>query len=163
MHFKPFVINLPHATKAISFNNYDMSKNISTLHLNATIESVWNALTKPELVKQWQYGSELITDWKTGSEIRFRNQWEDKIFEQWGTIMEVHPHTLIKYSLFFPRPDLEDRPENYFTMSYVLTEESQGVKLEIIKEDHRPEAVQEAPQGEENPILKGLKTLIESC
>ncbi|TGD56716.1 SRPBCC family protein [Flavobacterium humi] len=139
-----------------------MARNISTLHIKASAENVWEALTKPEWVRQWQYGSDLITDWKAGSEIRFRNQWEDKIFEQWGRIIEVQPYSLLRYSLFFPRPGLEDKPENYFTMSYVLTEENKGTLLEIIKEDHRPEAVQEEPQGEENPVLKGLKDLIES-
>lgn len=41
-----------------------MAINISTILLNASTENVWNALTKPALVKQWQYGSDLITDWK---------------------------------------------------------------------------------------------------
>ncbi|WP_433834425.1 hypothetical protein [Flavobacterium anhuiense] len=47
-------------------------------------------------------------------------------------------------------------------MNYVLTEENQKTKLDIIQKDNRPGAVQEAPQGEENPILQGLKTIIES-
>lgn len=139
-----------------------MATNISTIVLNAPVEKVWNVLTKPELVKQWQYGSDLITDWKTGNEIRFRNEWEGQIFEQWGTILEVVPNQKIKYSLFFPRPELEDKPENYFIMSYVLSKENQKTKLEIIQEDNRPGAVQEEPQGEENPILQGLKAIIES-
>jgi uncharacterized protein YndB with AHSA1/START domain len=139
-----------------------MATNISTIVLNAPVEKVWNALTKPELVKQWQYGSDLITDWKTGNEIRFRNEWEGQIFEQWGTILEVVPNQKIKYSLFFPRPELEDKPENYFIMSYVLSKENQKTKLEIIQEDNRPGAVQEEPQGEENPILQGLKAIIEA-
>jgi len=139
-----------------------MATNISTIILNAPVEKVWNALTQPELVKQWQYGSDLLTDWKTGSEIRFRNEWEGQIFEQWGTVLEVVPNQKIKYSLFFPRPGLEDKPENYFIMNYVLTEENQKTKLEIIQEDNRPGAVQEEPQGEDNPILQGLKALIES-
>ena len=138
-----------------------MAKNISTTYLKVPIEKVWNALTKPELVKQWQYGSDLITDWKVGNEIRFKNEWEGQVFEQWGTVLEVIPNQKIKYSLFFPRPELEDKPENYFIMSYVLTEEDQKVKLEIIQEDNRPGAVQEEPQGEENPILQSLKALIE--
>ena len=138
-----------------------MAKNISTIYLKAPIEKVWNALTKPELVKQWQCGSDLITDWKVGNEIRFKNEWEGQVFEQWGTVLEVIPNQKIKYSLFFPRPELEDKPENYFIMSYVLTEEDQKVKLEIIQEDNRPGAVQEEPQGDENPILQGLKALIE--
>ena len=47
-------------------------------------------------------------------------------------------------------------------MSYILSEENQKVKLEILQEDNRPGSIQEEPQGEENPILQGLKALIES-
>ena len=139
-----------------------MVTNISTIVLNAPIEKVWNALTQPDLVKQWQYGSDLITDWIVGKEIRFRNEWEGQVFEQWGTVLEVVPNQKIKYSLFFPRPELEDKPENYFIISYILSEENQKVKLEILQEDNRPGSIQEEPQGEENPILQGLKALIES-
>ena len=57
---------------------------------------------------------------------------------------------------------LRSTPENYFIMSYVLTEESGQTKLEIIQEDNRPNAAQEEPQGEENPVLKLLKQLAES-
>jgi uncharacterized protein YndB with AHSA1/START domain len=139
-----------------------MAINISTIVLDAPIEKVWNALTQPDLVKQWQYGSDLITDWKVDNEIRFRNEWEGQVFEQWGTVLEIIPNQKIKYSLFFPRPELEDKPGNYFIMSYILSEENQKVKLEILQEDNRPGAIQEDPQGEENPILQGLKALIES-
>jgi hypothetical protein len=47
-------------------------------------------------------------------------------------------------------------------MSYVLTTDSGQTKLEIIQEDNRPNAVQEEPQGEENPILKSLKEIAET-
>ncbi len=68
---------------------------------------------------------------------------------------------MIKYSLFAPRPGLEDQPENYFIMSYILTPESGKTKLQIIQEDNRPNAVQEEPQGEENPVLTSLKMIAE--
>ncbi|MBI3352765.1 MAG: SRPBCC domain-containing protein [Nitrospirae bacterium] len=138
-----------------------MATNISKLKIKATSEQVWDALTKPELVKQWQYGSELSTDWKVGSEIRFKSAWEGKIFEQWGTVLEVSPHKKLRYNLFAPRPDLQDAPENYFEMEYKLTEHGEHVLLEIIQKDNRPGAVQEEPQGEENPVLKMLKDIIE--
>jgi uncharacterized protein YndB with AHSA1/START domain len=138
-----------------------MATNISTLTIHATPEKVWNTLTQAELVKQWQYGSELLTDWKPGSPIRFRTAWEDKVFEQWGTVLEFDPARKLRYSLYAPRPDLEDKPENYFEMEYRLTEQGNNTLLEIIQEDNRPGAKQEAPQGEENPILKMLKDLIE--
>lgn len=79
-----------------------------------------------------------------------------------GKVLEVRPSELIKYSLFAPRPDLEDKPENYSIMNYVLTEENGKIKLEIIQEDIRQVAVQEKPQGEENSIMKMLKENAEA-
>lgn len=139
-----------------------MATNISTIHINAPLQRVWDILTKPEFVKLWQFGSELLTDWKAGSDIRFKTEWEGKVFEQWGKVIEVRQNESIKYSLFAPRPGLEDKPENYFEMNYILTSDNGKTKLEIIQIDNRPGAVQEEPQGEENPILQGLKKLAET-
>src|SRR6185436_10736137 len=123
-----------------------MATNISTIFIKAPVQKVWDAITKPELVKQWQYGSDLITDWKVGNDIRFRTEWQGKVFEQWGKVLEIQPNRLVKYSLFAPGPDREDKPENYFIMSYVLTDEDNHIKLQIIQEDNRPGAVQQEPQ-----------------
>jgi uncharacterized protein YndB with AHSA1/START domain len=139
-----------------------MATNISRIKINASIQKVWDTITKAELVKLWQYGSDLLTTWEIGSDIKFRTEWEDKVFEQWGKVLEVRPNELVKYSLFAPRPDLEDKPENYFIMNYVLTDESGQTRLEIIQEDDRPNAVQEEPQGDENPILQSLKKVAET-
>jgi uncharacterized protein YndB with AHSA1/START domain len=139
-----------------------MAINISIVKINASGQKVWDTITKPELVKLWQYGSDLLTNWEIGSDIKFRTEWEGKIFEQWGKVLEVKPIEIVRYSLFAPRPELEDKPENYFIMSYVLTDESGQTKLEIIQEDNRPNAVQEKPQGEENPVLRTLKEIAET-
>ena len=139
-----------------------MVTNISTIFVKAPIQKVWDALTKPEFVKQWQYGSDLITDWTVGTDIKFRTEWDGKIFEQWGKVLEVIPYKIIRYSLFAPGTDLEDEPNNYFVMSYVLNEEAGQIKVTIAQEDNRPGAKQDEPQGEENPVLSALKTLIES-
>lgn len=139
-----------------------MATNISTITIQAPAARVWKALTEPAYVKQWQYGSDLITTWNEGDVIRFRTEWEGNVFEQWGAVIEIKQDALIRYSLFAPRPGLEDKPENYFTMSYILTPAGSGTKLEIVQEDNRPDAVQEAPQGEENPVLQGLKKVAES-
>ena len=139
-----------------------MATNISIIKINASKQRVWDTVTKAEFVKLWQYGSELVTTWEIGSDINFRTVWEDKIFEQWGKVLEVRPNEIVKYSLFAPRPDLEDKPENYFIMSYILTEVGGQTKLEIIQEDNRPNTVQEKLQDEENPVLKSLKEVAES-
>jgi uncharacterized protein YndB with AHSA1/START domain len=140
-----------------------MAKNISTIYINAPKSKVWDVLTNPALVKEWQYGSVLTTTWEKGSDIRFSTEWENKVFEQWGKVLEFSPVDRLSYSLFAPRPDLEDKPDNYFIMHYVLTEAGDNTKLEIIQEDSRPNAVQENPQGEENPVLQALKKLAEGA
>ncbi len=139
-----------------------MPVNISTIKINASIQKVWDTITKPELVKLWQFGSDLLTTWEPGSDIKFRTEWEGKVFEQWGTVLEVRPTEFVKYNLFASRPGLEDKPENYFIMSYILTEQGRQTKLEIIQDDNRPGVVQEEPQGAENPVLKALKERAES-
>ncbi|QHI35510.1 hypothetical protein IMCC3317_08560 [Kordia antarctica] len=139
-----------------------MATNISKITINATVQKVWDVLTKPEFVKLWQFGSELQTTWKVNSDIKFITEWEGQTFKQWGKVLEMRQNELIKYSLFAPRPDLEDKPENYFVMNYVLTNNNGKTKLEIIQEDNRPNAIQEEEQGEENPILKSLKEIAET-
>ena len=138
-----------------------MATNISRITINATLQKVWDTLTRPELVKLWQYGSDLQTTWKVGSEIKFITEWEGKIFEQRGNVLEFTPMSKLRYSLFAPRPGIEDKPENYFEMIYSLIASNGQTRLEIIQEDNRPNAVQEEEQGEENPVLKMLKLVAE--
>jgi uncharacterized protein YndB with AHSA1/START domain len=139
-----------------------MATNISTIVINASKQKVWDTLTIPELVKQWQYGSNLLTDWIVGSAIEFIAEWEGNVFKQWGTVLTFIPTDSLSYNLFAPRPDLEDKPENYFVMKYILTDLGGKTKLEIIQEDNRPNAIQEEPQGGENPVLQGLKNIAET-
>lgn len=148
-----------------------MSKrtSISKITINASAVRVWDAITQPEMVKQWQYGADLITNWQVGSPIIFRNEWEGTIYEQKGTIVEIEPHKLVKYTLFAPRPDLADKPENYFTMTYLLEEISDQTKLAIIQDDPRELPTQESPEESEhsvedeseNSVLTTLKRLVE--
>ncbi|MCL2597147.1 MAG: SRPBCC domain-containing protein [Paludibacter sp.] len=138
-----------------------MVTNISSIKINASLRKVWDIINKPEFVKLWQYGSDLQTNWKVGSKIKFVTEWEGEIFEQWGTVLEFTPTSKLRYSLFAPRPDLEDKPENYFEMIYSLTADNGQTKLEIIQKDNRPNAVKEDEQDGENPILSMLKQIAE--
>jgi uncharacterized protein YndB with AHSA1/START domain len=143
-------------------NNKIMAANISKITIDATQQKVWDTLTRPEFVKLWQYGSDLQTNWEVGSKIKFVTEWDGKVFEQWGTVLEFTPTEKLRYSLFAPRPDLEDKPENYFEMIYSLTTDNGQTILQITQVDNRPNAVQEDEQGEENPILKSLKQIAEA-
>ena len=91
-----------------------MKTSDSTVKIIAPAKKVWLALTVPDLVKQWQYGSDLLTTWEVGSPIIFRNEWNGQVFEQKGNVLEFLPESRVRYSLFVPRPDLQGIPEHYF-------------------------------------------------
>ncbi len=60
---------------------------------------MWDVLTNPAQVKLWPYGSSLITNWETGSDIKFSVEWDGKLFEQRGKVLVFKPNELVKYSL----------------------------------------------------------------
>ncbi|MDQ6840619.1 MAG: SRPBCC domain-containing protein [Actinomycetota bacterium] len=68
----------------------------SKAHIEARPGTVWAVVTEPEHVKQWQYGSMLVTDWSVGSPIRFTSEWEGQTFEQWGTVLLVDPPSQLR-------------------------------------------------------------------
>lgn len=143
----------------IQFRN---DENNITYCYQCSVNQVWEALTKPELVKKWQYNTDLTTDWKQGSSLIFKNEIDGSTYEQKGTVLEIDKPTYLKYSLFAPRPGLEDKPENYFTMIYTLEEKDQKTTLAIIQEDPRGQMQEEQSEESENSVLQALKTLIES-
>lgn len=91
-------------------------------------------------------------------------EWEGQSFEQWGRVLAFDPPASLSYSLFAPRPDLEDLPENYFTMTYTLAEQAGGTELAIIQDDPRPGAGSGDDEADdaENPVLTALKQQAET-
>jgi uncharacterized protein YndB with AHSA1/START domain len=79
----------------------------STVQILAPASKVWLALTTPGLVKQWQYGSDLLTTWEVGTSIVFRNEWNGEVFEQRGAVLEFLPESCLKYSFVLPPPRSE--------------------------------------------------------
>jgi len=139
-----------------------MQTSDSVIAIRAPAKKVWLALTVPELVKQWQYGSDLETTWEPGTPLVFRNEWNGQTFEQKGTVIEFVPESRLKYSLFFPHADLQDVPENYFFMTYELTESNGFTSVLIRQEDPRAPVVDESFEGGEGlDVLSSLKELVE--
>jgi len=134
----------------------------SIVEIRAPANQVWQALTVPALVKQWQYGSDLLTSWEPGTPIVFRNEWSGQVFEQSGTVLEFAPTSRLKYSLFFPRPDLADRPENRFFMTYELTESGGVTSVLFRPQDPRSSTPEQSAGTDDGPdVLAGLKELVE--
>ena len=90
--------------------------------VNANKDKVWMALTNPETIKEYLYGTETITDWKVGSEIIFQGEYSGQKYRDRGIILENIPNTKLCYSYWSGFSGLDDKPENYSNISYTLTD-----------------------------------------
>ncbi len=92
----------------------------SSIEINATPAKVWEALTNPEIIKEYLFGTETITDWQPGSEIIFQGEYEGYKYRDKGIIQECVPNKLICYSYWSGFSGLPDKPENYNLVIYSL-------------------------------------------
>ncbi len=132
----------------------------TTIHAPAS--KVWNALTKPELIKQYLFGSDVVTDWKEGSPIYYRGEWQGKPYEDKGTVLHVEREKRLVSTHWSPLSGVADSPENYHTVTYLLSEHDGKTDVTIRQDNNGSE--EEKAHSEENwkMVLAGLKKLVES-
>src|SRR5665647_1090659 len=133
-----------------------------TIDINAEPSKVWNALTNPEIIKKYLFGTETITDWKVGSEIIFQGEYgENKEYKyrDKGVILENVLNQLLSYSYWSGFSGLEDKPENYSVVIYKL--ESGDNKKTKFTWTQKGYATEEGYQHSLNGMKKFLKQIKE--
>jgi len=133
----------------------------ATITINAPASKVWEALTKPELIKQYLFGTEVTTDWRVGSPITYKGEWQGKAYEDKGKILQVEPGKLLVSTFWSSLSGVPDVPENYKTVRYELSPAGGGTKLMITQDNNTTQ--EEATHSEQNwnMVLDGLKKLLE--
>ena len=63
-------------------------------------DKVWNALTNPDVIKQYMFGTGVVSEWKEGSPIVWKGEWQGRKYENKGVILKLKPERLIQYSHF---------------------------------------------------------------
>ncbi|MCW3074954.1 MAG: Activator of Hsp90 ATPase 1 family protein [Flaviaesturariibacter sp.] len=99
--------------------------------IKAPVEKVWEALTRPELVKQYFFGSNQETDWKVGSPLLWRGEYEGTAYVDKGVVLAFLPNEKLSFSYLSNWSGLEDKPENYLVVSYRVQPAETGTQLTI--------------------------------
>ncbi len=133
-----------------------------TITIEAPASEVWNALTDPEQIKQYFFGSEAVSDWKEGSTLEFKGEWEGKPYVDKGVILKSEPHKLFQYTYYSPFSGLPDAPENYANISYELLEEEGSTILTVKQENVSDEEVRKRSEKNWLIVLNNLKDLLET-
>jgi uncharacterized protein YndB with AHSA1/START domain len=133
----------------------------ATVLIDAPPARVWEALTKPEIIKKYFFGTTTHTDWKIGNPIRFTGEFEGQHYEDKGTVLAFQPYSLIQYKYWSSMSGTEDRPENYLTITYRLQEEDNKTRLDITQENIRDEKAKEHSEDNWKKVLANLKRVVE--
>lgn len=139
--------------------NYSASTSIVT---SASQEKVWDALTKPEIVKQYFFGTDMVTDWVAGSPIFFRGQWEGKKYEDKGVVLSFNPMESLSYTYLSSMGGQEDTPENYQTLIFTLKEDSGSTTLTISQSNAPTQEAADHSLSSWKIVLEGLKKIVET-
>ena len=134
----------------------------ASISINASRQRVWNALTDPEVIKRYMFGSDVTSDWTVGSSITYAGEYEGKKYEDHGTILEVKPNELLRLTHFSPRSGKPDLPKNYHTITYTLHAQPHGMRLELSQDNNASEVEAEHSAANWQMMLDALRTDVES-
>ncbi len=93
---------------------------IESIIINGVAESVWDAMTNPIFIAQYLYGTQTTTDWMVGSPITFEGQYGEHSYKDKGVVKTNEPLKKLSYSYWSSMSGLEDLPENYFEVTYII-------------------------------------------
>jgi uncharacterized protein YndB with AHSA1/START domain len=140
-----------------------MADHVATaeIQIAASRERVWSALTDPEQIKEYMFGSQVVTDWEQGSPIVWKGEYEGKNYEDKGEIVEVKPARRLKLTHFSPLSGQADVPANYHTLVYELEEQGDTTRLSVSQDNNASEEEAEHSKGTWTTMLTGLKEVVE--
>ena len=140
-----------------------MSGHVATAQceIDAPPEKVWRALTDPQLIKKYMFGSEVRTDWKPGSPITWQGEFEGRKYMDKGEIIAVEPGRRLEITHFSPLTGQEDRPEIYHRVSYELQQTDGGTSLRLTQDNSSSAEEAEHSAATWQMMLDGLKKVAE--
>jgi uncharacterized protein YndB with AHSA1/START domain len=133
-----------------------------TVEINADVTKVWDALTNPEIIKQYLFGTEVVTDWKVGSEIIFQGNYEGKEYRDKGKIEKIESNKLFQYLYWSGFSGLEDKEENYSLVTFELNTDNETTALTVSQKGFTNDLAQEHSDQSWGMVLQKIKEIVEN-
>lgn len=130
---------------------------VYVVHIAASAEKVWQAITDGEIYRQWWDGRRVEMDWKVGSVVTFRLP--DGRVESQGEILVCDPPKSLSHTWYDPADAASAlRPER---VAWQIVASGPGtVKLTLVHEGLSEEGYQGISQGWP-AFISSLKSLLE--
>lgn len=134
----------------------------TTTRINAPIDRVWKAVTTPALIKQWFFGVDTTSDWKVGSSLVHTGEYQGKPYVDKGAILRIEPPRLLEHTHWSDVSGKPDRPEDYQTVTWELTEADGATELRITEQNLPSQEAAETSEQAWDAALGKLKELLET-
>jgi uncharacterized protein YndB with AHSA1/START domain len=135
----------------------------STVTIKAPMQNVWDAITKPEIVKQYFFGTNLVTDWKVGSLLFFRGEWQGKAYEDRGTVLVFEPMKTLAFNYWSAFSGKEDKPELRAIVRYELEAAGDEIRVTVRQTNVESQAIADHSAENWRGVLASLKKLLETA
>ena len=132
-----------------------------TISINAPTSKVWDTLTNPDLIKEWLFGTKVISDWKIGTSILFTGNWQGTAYEDKGTILNFDTEKVFQYNYWSGFSGLSDSPENYSVITFELTQKGNPTMLTLTQSNFATETAYEHSDKNWEATLELMKKIIE--
>lgn len=143
-----------------------MDKNLiasSNIKIQSTPEKVWDILINPKKIKEYLFGTEVLTNWKIGSPIVFQGEYNGQQYEDKGNVIENTKNELLKYNYWSEFSGLEDKPENYSLVTYKIENlNDNSVKFTWLQQGFASEEGKSHTEQGLQSMLEKIKELAES-
>jgi uncharacterized protein YndB with AHSA1/START domain len=134
----------------------------ASVTVNAPKARVWDALVNPETIKEYMFGTTVVSDWREGSPIVWKGEWQGKAYEDKGVILRMEPLRMLQYSHFSPLSGLADAPENYHRVTIELSDEGTNTRISLAQDNNATEDAREHSERNWGMMLASLKGLLET-
>ena len=138
----------------------NLTLSVSTL-VNSQARKVWEALTDPNKVRQYLFGTNMKTDWKEGNTITYEGEYEGKTYQDNGVVKKFRPEQELQTTYWSSMSGKEDSPENYNTLTYILEKEGSGIRLTVMQDNINSEKEKEHLKENWNKVLAKIKEIAE--
>jgi uncharacterized protein YndB with AHSA1/START domain len=129
--------------------------------INASLGEVWNALVDPEMIRQYMFGTNVVSDWQESGTILWKGEWQGKAYEDKGVILKMEPGRVLQYSHYSPLSGLPDAPESYHIVTIELSGEGARTTVSLAQDNNPTEQARGHSEKNWEMMLAGLKDLLE--
>ncbi len=131
------------------------------IDIEAPATRVWAALTEPDQIASYMFGSRVETDWEVGHPITWNGEWEGKPYQDKGQVLAYDEPARLSVTHFSPLTGQDDVPENYHTLVYELDESAGVTTVSLSQDNNGSEEEAEHSRANWQMMLDGLKKQVE--